>query len=86
MVCRSMLASDIGEMDRARFRFSLGVSLGLGNRDTGEKKCTRAFTESSLFPFFLSSPLWSYVQDKGEEVFFTALYHVHHSHTTALNN
>lgn len=36
MVCRSMLASDIGEIDSARFRLSLGVSLGLGNRDTGE--------------------------------------------------
>lgn len=36
MVCRSMLASERGEMDRARLRLSLGVSRGLGNRDTAE--------------------------------------------------
>ena len=34
IVCRSMLASDSGEMDRARFLLSRGVSLGLENRDT----------------------------------------------------
>lgn len=40
IVCRSMLASDRGEMDRARFLFSLGVSLGLENRDTAEGEDT----------------------------------------------
>lgn len=35
MVWRSMLASDSGEMDSALFLLSLGVSLGLENRDTG---------------------------------------------------
>lgn len=34
IVCRSMLASDNGEMDNARLRFNLGVSRGLENRDT----------------------------------------------------
>lgn len=34
MVWRSMLASDSGEMDRARFLLILGVSLGLEKRDT----------------------------------------------------
>lgn len=38
MVCRSMLASETGEMDNARFRLTLGVSLGLGKRDTAEKE------------------------------------------------
>ena len=45
MVCRSMLASERGEMDRARFLFSLGVSLGLENRDTVEKKNTQTHTD-----------------------------------------
>lgn len=58
MVCRSMLASDIGEMDSARFRLSLGVSLGLGNRDTGEKKYTYEF--SLRVPYSFSSSLLLY--------------------------
>ena len=36
MVWRSMLASDSGEMDRARFLLSRGVSLGLEKRDAAE--------------------------------------------------
>lgn len=38
MVCRSMLASDSGEMDRALFLLSRGVNRGLEKRDTGHKK------------------------------------------------
>jgi len=38
MVCRSMLASDSGEMDSALFLLSLGVSLGLEKRDTGQRQ------------------------------------------------
>lgn len=34
IVCRSMLASDSGEMDRALFLLSRGVSLGLETRVT----------------------------------------------------
>lgn len=33
-----MLASDSGEIDRARFRLNLGVTRGLENRDTGGKR------------------------------------------------
>lgn len=36
MVCRSMLASDSGEMDSALFLLSRGVNRGLEKRDTGE--------------------------------------------------
>lgn len=36
MVCRSMLASDSGEMDSALFLLSRGVSRGLEKRDTAE--------------------------------------------------
>lgn len=35
MVCRSMLASDSGEIDSALFLLSRGVSRGLEKRDTG---------------------------------------------------
>lgn len=38
MVCRSMLASDSGEMDSALFLLSLGVSRGLEKRDTGHRR------------------------------------------------
>lgn len=38
MVCRSMLASDSGEMDSALFLLSRGVSRGLEKRDTEQKK------------------------------------------------
>lgn len=38
IVWRSMLASDSGEMDRARFRLNLGVTRGLENRDTVGKR------------------------------------------------
>jgi len=38
IVCRSMLASDSGEIDRARFRLNLGVTRGLENRDTVGKR------------------------------------------------
>lgn len=38
MVWRSMLASDRGEIDRARFRLNLGVTRGLEKRDTVEKR------------------------------------------------
>lgn len=38
MVCRSMLASDSGEMDRALFLLSLGVSRGLEKRETVNRK------------------------------------------------
>lgn len=35
-----MLASDSGEIDRARFRLNLGVTRGLENRDTvGKRLC-----------------------------------------------
>lgn len=37
MVCRSMLASDSGEMDSALFLLSRGVSRGLENRDTAQR-------------------------------------------------
>lgn len=33
-----MLASDSGEIDRARFRLNLGVTRGLENRDTGGER------------------------------------------------
>lgn len=66
MVCRSMLASDIGEMDRARFRLSLGVSLGLGNRDTVEEKWCEF---SILFPPFFS--FMGLYAGEGEGVCFT---------------
>lgn len=77
MVCRSMLASDIGEMDRARFRLSLGVSLGLGNRDTGEKKCTHELLLSTFFFSFIFS--MGPCTGQGWEVCFTALYHMDRS-------
>lgn len=38
-----MLASDSGEMDRARFLLSLGVSLGLEKRDTADTQVTDLF-------------------------------------------
>ena len=38
MVCRSMLASDSGEMDSALFLLSRGVSRGLENRDTAQRR------------------------------------------------
>lgn len=38
MVCKSMLASDSGEMDSALFLLSRGVSLGLEKRDTGRRQ------------------------------------------------
>ena len=38
IVCRSMLASDSGEMDSALFLLRRGVSRGLENRDTGHKE------------------------------------------------
>lgn len=34
MVCRSILASESGEIDSALFRLTLGVRRGLGKRDT----------------------------------------------------
>lgn len=37
MVCRSMLASDSGEMDRALFLLRRGVRRGLEKRDTANK-------------------------------------------------
>lgn len=37
MVCRSMLASDSGEIDSALFLLSRGVSRGLEKRDTGHR-------------------------------------------------
>lgn len=37
MVCRSMLASDSGEMDSALFLLSRGVSRGLEKRDTAQR-------------------------------------------------
>lgn len=53
IVWRSMLASDSGEMDRALFLLSLGVSLGLENRDTarhtGESTSKCIHTKCSLF-------------------------------------
>lgn len=39
-----MLASDSGEMDRARFLLSLGVSLGLENRDTVDTQVSQQVT------------------------------------------
>ena len=41
MVCRSMLASDSGEMDSALFLLSRGVSRGLEKRDTGQEDTER---------------------------------------------
>lgn len=41
MVCRSMLASDSGEMDKALFLLSRGVSRGLEKRETGQKERKR---------------------------------------------
>lgn len=38
IVWRSMLASESGEIDRARFRLNLGVTRGLENRDTAGKR------------------------------------------------
>lgn len=38
IVWRSMLASESGEMDRARFLLSRGISLGLENRDTVDQQ------------------------------------------------
>lgn len=38
MVCRSMLASDSGEMDSALFLLSRGVSRGLEKRDTAHRE------------------------------------------------
>lgn len=43
MVCRSMLASDSGEMDSALFLLSRGVSRGLEKRDTAQKRSNQGF-------------------------------------------
>jgi len=48
MVCRSMLASDSGEMDRALFLLSRGVSRGLEKRDTGKHKETQLETRAAI--------------------------------------
>jgi len=41
IVCRSMLASDSGEIDSALFLLSRGVSRGLGKRDTDKRNDKR---------------------------------------------
>lgn len=41
-----MLASESGEIDRARFRLNLGVTRGLENRDTAGK---RGFVRQDLW-------------------------------------
>lgn len=43
MVCRSMLASDSGEMDSALFLLSRGVSRGLENRETANRGPDKGF-------------------------------------------
>lgn len=37
-VCRSTLASDSGEMDKARFLLSFSMERGVENREPGEAK------------------------------------------------
>lgn len=49
MVCRSMLASDSGEMDSALFLLSRGVNLGLEKRDTGDRDTNAEM--SPILPF-----------------------------------
>lgn len=44
-----MLASDSGEIDRARFRLNLGVTRGLENRETVERETLSKIT-SRLLP------------------------------------
>lgn len=44
MVCRSMLASDRGEIDRARFLLRRGVSLGLENLETVDEAQVSLFS------------------------------------------
>lgn len=57
IVWRSMLASDSGEMDRARFRLNLGVTRGLENRDTvGKREEGRKKAESQTKPARCSLP------------------------------
>lgn len=51
MVCRSMLASDSGEMDSALFLLSRGVSRGLEKRDTAQRGPTKVL--ETVADFFL---------------------------------
>lgn len=56
MVCRSMLASDSGEMDSALFLLSRGVSRGLEKRDTAQRESNQGFRDGgrkTLFCFCL---------------------------------
>ena len=50
MVCRSMLASDSGEMDSALFLLSRGVKRGLEKRDTENKDIILASSILALLP------------------------------------
>lgn len=47
MVCRSMLASDSGEIDNALFLLSRGVSRGLEKRDTGHRDTIEKMSANS---------------------------------------
>lgn len=49
MRCRSRLASESGEMDRARLRLSRGVTRGLENRDAGRQP-TKGVLVSQIIP------------------------------------
>lgn len=51
MVCRSMLASDSGEMDSALFLLSRGVNLGLEKRDTGDRQQETQMQNVTNFAF-----------------------------------
>lgn len=58
MVWRSMLASDSGEMDRALFLLSLGVILGLENRDTAGGQVSQQMTRTLATRFSVCQMLF----------------------------
>lgn len=68
MVCRSMLASDSGEMDSALFLLSRGVNLGLEKRDTGDRQQETQMQKCHqfcllIFEFFATNKLTSCKMD-----------------------
>lgn len=64
MVCRSMLASDSGEMDSALFLLSRGVSRGLENRDTRHKQTQ----QQQLYAFLFDNLLLKLILTRPEEL------------------
>lgn len=53
MRCRSRLASESGEMDRARLRLSRGVTRGLENRDAGRQPTEGLLVSQILHPLHI---------------------------------